>query len=190
MNEAKAADTEDRVVGLPINWATTLAEHDRWLRITVGARLGERQAVDEVMQEVALAAVQQHAPLVDVTKISSWLHRLAVRKALLYRRQRGRQNKLVDRFSSRASPHNDPALEDPLNWLLRDERLRHVRDALRRLPPRDAEILMLKYSEDWTYRQLAEHLGTTVTTVEARLHRARGRLRTALTAIDDREVST
>ncbi|SRR5713101_7802013 len=50
-------------IGLAIDWSTKLAEHDRWLRTIVLARLGERQAVDEVMQEVALAAVAQRAPL-------------------------------------------------------------------------------------------------------------------------------
>jgi RNA polymerase sigma-70 factor (ECF subfamily) len=41
-------------------------------------------------------------------------------------------------------------------------------------------MLLLKYTEDWNYRQLAERLGATPAAVEARLHRARGRLRRAL----------
>ena len=39
-----------------------------WLRTIVYARVGEPQAVDEVMQEVALAAVRQKAPIADPTK--------------------------------------------------------------------------------------------------------------------------
>ena len=53
-----------------------------------------------------------------------------------------------------------------------------------RLPKRDAEILMLKYTEDWSYRALAEHLGISESAVETRLHRARQRLRTELAALD------
>ncbi len=45
-----------------IDWQATLAQHDRWLRTVAVARGRERQAVDEVMQEVALAAVKQAAP--------------------------------------------------------------------------------------------------------------------------------
>jgi RNA polymerase sigma-70 factor (ECF subfamily) len=41
-------------------------------------------------------------------------------------------------------------------------------------------VLVLKYTEHWSYRQLAEHLGTTESAVEARLHRARARLRAEL----------
>jgi RNA polymerase sigma-70 factor (ECF subfamily) len=55
-----------------------------------------------------------------------------------------------------------------------------VRQAVACLPRRDAEMLLLKYTEDWSYRQLAEHLGISTSAVEARLHRARGRLRSKL----------
>jgi RNA polymerase sigma-70 factor (ECF subfamily) len=48
----------------------------------------------------------------------------------------------------------------------------------------DREILMLKYTENWNYQQLAEHLGVTLHTVEYRLLRARKRLRQELTRLD------
>lgn len=59
-----------------------------------------------------------------------------------------------------------------------------VRQAMSRLPRRDAEILMLKYTEDWSYRDLAQHLGISESAVEARLHRARGRLRDELAQVE------
>ena len=40
-----------------IDWPAALAAHDRWLRTVVAARLGEPQAIDEVMQEIAMAVV-------------------------------------------------------------------------------------------------------------------------------------
>ncbi|MBX6312375.1 MAG: RNA polymerase sigma factor [Isosphaeraceae bacterium] len=164
-----------------IDWAAALAEHDRWLRTAVLARLGERQAVDEVMQEVALAAVAQRAPLADPSKVGAWLYRLAIRATLLYRRRCGRQHKLADRFARRLRDTGGPAPEaDPLDWLVRVERDRLVGEALARLPRRDAEILLLKYTEGWSYRDLAAHLGLSESAVEARLHRVRRRLRDEL----------
>jgi RNA polymerase sigma-70 factor (ECF subfamily) len=59
-----------------------------------------------------------------------------------------------------------------------------VRQALDRLPRRDAEILLLKYTEDWSYRQVAEHLGLSTSAVEARLHRARRKMRRVLARLD------
>ena len=61
-----------------IDWGAALTQHDRWLRCVVIARLGERQGVDEVMQEVGLAAVRQKAPIHDPTKVAPWLYRIAV----------------------------------------------------------------------------------------------------------------
>ena len=168
-----------------IDWPTMLAQHDRWLRTVVFARLGSGEGVDEVLQEVALAAVRQKAPLADASKAAPWLYRLAVLQSLLYRRRRGRQRKLLDRFVLRREPsEHDTGSADPLAWLLADERRRQVRAAVKRLLPRDAEILLLKYTEDWSYKQLAERLGVSHAAVETRLHRARARLRQELMEMD------
>jgi RNA polymerase sigma-70 factor (ECF subfamily) len=177
---------------LPIDWSAYLAQHDRWLRTVVLARLREPQAVDEVMQEVALAAVRQAAPLADPAKVAPWLYRLALRQALLYRRKCGRRRRLIERYSidACASDGAPARVLDPLGWLLSAERRAHVQRALARLPSRDAEILLLKYTEDWSYRQIAAHLGASHSAVEARLHRARRRLREALAALDPIEVGS
>jgi RNA polymerase sigma-70 factor (ECF subfamily) len=176
----------DHPCGPGLDWAATLAEHDRWLRTAVLARLGEPQAVDEVMQEVALAAVAQRSPLKDPGRVGAWLYRLAVRQVLLHRRRCGRQRKLLGGY---AATQVDGACPDPLDWLLRDERKDLVRAALGQLPRRDAEILLLKYTEDWSYRELAGHLGVSESAVEARLHRARKRLREAMLRTRAIEVS-
>ena len=168
-----------------IDWQAVLAQHDRWLRTVVYCRLGEPQAVDDVMQEVSLAAVRQQAPLEDPAKVAPWLYRLAVTQCLLYRRKRGRQRKLVDGYARRMRPAGAaPAQSEPLGWLLAEERRELVRTALGRLPRRDAELLLLKYGEDWSYRDLTEHLGISQTTLQTRLHRARERLRRELAALE------
>lgn len=167
-----------------IDWQASLAQHDRWLRTVVFARLREREAVDEVMQEVALAAVRGRSPLEDPSKVAPWLYRLAVTQSLLYRRKQGRRRKLTYQFAQRTRPTEQDTSElDPLGWLLAEERRQLVRTALGRLPRRDAEILLLKYTEQWSYRQLAEHLGISRSAVQSRLHRARERLRTELVAL-------
>jgi RNA polymerase sigma-70 factor (ECF subfamily) len=173
----------------PLDWSALLAEHERWLRTVVYARLAGAEGVDEVLQEVALAAVRQKAPLHDPNKAAPWLYRLAVVQALLYRRRQGRGRKLIDRFVQRRPPlEHDAGSPDPLSWLLADERHRLVRQAMASLLPRDAEILLLKYTEDWNYGQLAERLGISHSAVETRLHRARARLRNELMALNVIEV--
>jgi RNA polymerase sigma-70 factor (ECF subfamily) len=182
-NPRREPEVEANAAG--IDWPNALAENERWLRTVVCARLGEPQAIDEVMQEVSMAAVRQHAPLTDSAKVGAWLYRLAVRQSLLYRRKQGRRRKLIDRYAQRYHPTEaDTRQADPLAWLLTEERRGLVRKAMSRLSARDAEILMLKYTEDWSYRALAEHLGASESAVETRLHRARYRLRTELAALN------
>lgn len=171
-----------------IDWPAELAAHDRWLRTVVAARLGEPQAIDEVMQEIALAVMAQKAPLNDPKKLAPWLYRLAVMQVLMYRRKQGRRRKLADRYQQVRSAET-PLGGDPLQWLLQKERDELIRRAVERLPPRDAEILMLKYSENWSYREMAEHLGLSESAIEARLHRARRRLRDQLAAMGVIEVA-
>lgn len=177
--------------GGAVDWAAALAEHGRWLRTVVRARLGEGQGVDEVMQEVSLAAVAQRSPLSDPAKVGAWLYRLAVRQSLMYRRAQGRRRKLVGRYAEAAAdrdglPDGGP---DPLAWLMAEERDALVRRAVDELPPKDRELMMLKYTEGWTARELADRLGQSPSAVEARLHRVRRALRTRLARLaDDREA--
>lgn len=183
------SNADASVRGPTIDWPAMLASHDRWLRTVVLARVGEPQAVEEVMQEVSLAALRQQAPLQDATKVAPWLYRLAVVQSLLYRRKRGRTRKLTDRYGEQFRPSVEDSREsDPLSWLLADERRQMVRRALAGLPPRDAEILLLKYTEGWSYHQIADSLGISHSAVEARLHRARQKLRGELATFDAVEV--
>ncbi len=169
----------------PIDWSAELERHGRWLRTVALARVGDAAAADDVMQEVSITALQKGHQLRDPSRVAGWLYRLAVVAALQYRRRQGRRRKLLDRYADRQpSVDGVAATPDPLNWLLADERKTLVRQALETLNARDAEIMLLKYSEDWSYQQLAEHLGLSVSAVEARLHRARQKMRQTLCRLD------
>jgi len=163
-----------------MDWSAELARHDRWLRTSLYTRLRSGEAVDEVMQEVALAVTRQSSPLRDATRVGPWLYRVAIRQALLFRRRCGRQRRLVNQAALLEEGRDNPRSYEPLAWLLAQERQQMLRHALAELAPRDAEILLLKYTENWNYQQIANHMGVSHSAVEARLHRARQRLRERL----------
>ncbi len=118
-----------------IDWDSELQRNERWLRTVIFARLGEAGAVEDVFQDVALAAVKQAAPIADESKIGAWLYRLAVRHVLLYRRKMGRKRRLLERYTNRfENDHVErQSSADPLNWLLSEERRKLVRLAVSRL---------------------------------------------------------
>ncbi|MFQ5731243.1 MAG: RNA polymerase sigma factor [Planctomycetaceae bacterium] len=170
---------------------TLFAQHERWLRTVVFARTGTSDAVDEILQEIALAFFDGDSRPSNLDGIAPWLYRVAVTQSLLYRRKLGRQQRLKHRFTQDTRPTDaDRRADDPLLWLLAGERRAMIRQALRRLPRKDAEILLLKYTEDWSYHELSEHLGISTSAVESRLHRARARFRKELTRLQLNEVST
>ncbi len=55
-----------------------------------------------------------------------------------------------------------------------------VRDAVAGLPENYRDVVSLRFGLGLTYRAISRQLGTSVSAVEARLHRAKGRLRKAL----------
>jgi RNA polymerase sigma factor (sigma-70 family) len=168
-----------------LDWSAELARHGRWLRTVALARVGEAAAADDVMQDVTMTALEKGNQLRDPAKAAGWLYRLVVVAALQYRRRLGRRRKLLDRYADRMPSADGAAREpDPLGWLLADEQRAMVRQAIETLPRRDAELVLLKYTEDWSYQEIAEHLGLSVSAVEARLHRARQKMRQALCKLD------
>jgi RNA polymerase sigma-70 factor (ECF subfamily) len=178
-NEPKRASPQPAPGCPPINWTAELERHHVWLRSVVVARVWEREAVEEVLQDVALAAVSSKKPPRTAERVGAWLYKIAVRQALLYRRRQGRQRKLMESYAARRGAVGWQEA-DPLDWLLNEERQELVRRALECLHRRDREMLLLKYTQKWSYGQIAQHLGVSHSTVESRLHRARQRLRNEL----------
>jgi RNA polymerase sigma-70 factor (ECF subfamily) len=145
--------------------------------------LNDRQAVDEVLQEVAIAALR-HGPMrLASGEVSAWLYRVAVRQALLQRRRAARSERRLAEYARRVEVGHTGG-GDPLRWLLADEEAALVREALLRLSRADRELLLLKYTDNWSCKDLAAHLGIRLTTVETRLLRARERLRCELSNQD------
>lgn len=186
-------------------WAGVWTTHRPWLRTVALARSRDPAAVDEILQEVSLAITRQGGLPEDEGLVAPWLYRVTVRQSLLHRRKLGRRRRLTSRYGTELygtgacgmgtyatgtyatglhEAGRGRVSSDPLSWMLREESRRLVRVALGRLSTRDAELLLLKYTEHWSYRELAGRLGLTERGVESRLERARAGLRRELCRVD------
>lgn len=175
---------------LAIDWPTVLQQHKPWLQKVLRSRVGDSHEVEDLFQEIALAVFRQSktehrsdGSIKPATvpsnpeKVAPWLYRLAVRQAVNFHRRSNRKSQAkpvaeIDPYSR--SPQ-------PLEWMLRQEQQTNMEHALGELRPQEREILALKYTERWTYRQIAERLGVPERTVEYRLLNARKALRKNLT---------
>ena len=70
---------------------------------------------------------------------------------------------------------------DPAHALVRHELQEQVRSALSGLRLEDREVLVLKYSLDWSSARIADAIGGTIQSVDMRLSRARRKLADVLT---------
>ncbi len=189
-DEKKSSNVPDYL--LPngqIDWGVALRENERWMRSTLALRVGEAAAVDEVFQEVALAATSQKAPLRDVAKLGSWLYRLVVIQSALYRRKVGRKRKLLKRYAEEViSSQNQYSQTEPIDWLLSKERQTMIRNALATLSEEERNILLMKYRDELSYRDIAAKLHSTELAVQSKLHRARANLKRAVLKLSNGQI--
>lgn len=160
-----------------IDWCAALESHRSWMRKVVNARVSHQQDVDDVIQEISAAVLKQNARPEDPTKVAPWLYGVAVRQASQFLRKRGQQERLLDRYQRKA---NEPSIPNPRDWVMRRELHQSVRTSLESLPPEQREILLLKYTENLTYKQLADLYAVSEKVVEHRLLKARNGLRQQL----------
>ncbi|MCU0719946.1 MAG: RNA polymerase sigma factor [Pirellula sp.] len=166
---------------MTIDWAKALDSHRRWLETVISSRLSDRQAAEDVLQEVALAAISQRSRPVDPEKVAPWLYRIALRKVINHHRVTGRRRRLIEGVVAKGPGPEELVAPAPGEWLMKEENDKAVQRAMSQLRPQDRQLLLLKYTEGWGYQDISEHLGISIKTVEYRLLKARRALRAKLT---------
>lgn len=158
-----------------IDWTEELDRHRGWMLRVLRSRISDWHAADDLIQDIALSVLRQTSRPSDPQKVAPWLYQLTVRHAINFHRRAGRKkNSLVTSDFVDGAACRNPS---PLEWLVSVEGLQEIQDALGRLRPKDREILNLKYAQQWTYEQIAQHTGAKIKTIEYRLMRARQQLR-------------
>ena len=154
--------------------------HRVWLRRVIAARTGSHDAVEEVYSETLLAVTKSDQRPTDEAQVAPWMCKIAVRQSALYQRKSYRQQKLVEGYAHQQQPTSEDE-EDPIFWLLDQERRDLVRQALGEMEPEARNILIMKFVERLTYNQIGERLGVAPHVAEYRIARGKKQLRTLVT---------
>ncbi len=147
------------------------AHHQRVARLAQRL-LGWRGDVDDVVQDVFLAALKQLHRFRSEASLATWLTTITLNTCRSYRRKR------VVRLRWWQSQRN--ARERSESTPSKDEVGEQVRRAVQALGVRDREVIVLFYLEEQSSAQIAKLLGVTENAVDIRLHRARQSLRPML----------
>jgi RNA polymerase sigma-70 factor (ECF subfamily) len=157
----------------------------RWAgRVTAlcHAKLGRADAADDLVQESLLRGYRSLPSLADPNKFGSWLCGIAARACLDWLKSKARGQIPFSTLSADRNPENYLCArpENDRESLDQAEELQQLMTEVESLPEEFREALMLYYYDDVTYRDLAQMLGVSAATINARLTKARALLRERL----------
>jgi RNA polymerase sigma-70 factor (ECF subfamily) len=152
--------------------------------------LRHREDTEDVVQEVFLTAYRALPDFRGEAKLSTWLQRIAVTRALNHIDRAAEKVRRASRSldeapdwsdgeAGGAGPAPDPesTAPSPLQALEASELRRRLAECLGRLPAVWRAVLALRDSEEHSYEQIAAMLRIALGTVRSRLARARMALR-------------
>jgi RNA polymerase sigma-70 factor, ECF subfamily len=143
------------------------------VRMLVGV-LRDRHAAEECAQDAFVRAFRAWPKWRPDAPAEAWLHRIALNVAISYRRREGLRT-LGQVVRHLGGPRVSATANDPTESS-------ELLSALRRLPPRQAAVLVLRFNHGYTNREIAAALRVAESTVASRLAAAKTGLRRQLEA--------
>jgi RNA polymerase sigma-70 factor (sigma-E family) len=169
---------ETRVAGWTADEAVTrlFSAHYRQLVRLAALLLGDQSVAEELVQDAYVRLHQHWGRLRDPDRALGYLRTSVVNAARSAQRHRG----VADRFLARWRPPPDvPSAESGALGILEHEA---VVAALRALPARQREALVLRYYADLSESDIAEAMGISRGAVKSHASRGIAALRTTLEA--------
>lgn len=123
---------------------------------------GSRSAAEELVQEAFLTAHRRWDEIGEYADPSAWLRRVVVNRSVSVVRRRVAEGLALARLGRRRAVPDELPEHDETVWR-----------AVRRLPPRQAQVVALYYVDDRPVAEIAEILQCAEGTVKATLHQAR-----------------
>ncbi len=163
-----------------LDLARAFDEHARGLLRYCACRVGPDAAEDVVAQTFLVAHSRRRD--FDPTRgaASTWLYGIATR---LLRGHRRAESRRLGRLAQAAQSEVDTDFADgAVDRLHAQANHRRVARAVAKLPARQREVLLLVAMAELEYAEVAAALDIPIGTVRSALHRARTRLRAALTS--------
>jgi len=138
---------------------------------------------EDVAQEVFVQAFQSMNTFKGESKLSTWLYRITITKALDHERRKKRKKRFGQIRSLFGWEDSEPAFSDfhhPGIALDQKENAAILFDAISRLPEQQRIAFTLHKVEGLSYKELSEVMNTSVPSVESLMHRAKNNLKKML----------
>jgi RNA polymerase sigma-70 factor (ECF subfamily) len=134
----------------------------------------------DLAQEAFIRIYQQLAGFDQSRKFFPWMYRVAQNTCINVLHSLPKETLNLDEYYERYEPETEGAGRDPLAVLEEREYADEFAALMRDIPEQYRTVILLKYLEGLSYREISERLDLPESTVEARLHRGRNYLRNML----------
>lgn len=168
----------DEVAAPVPTWEQVARTHDRFLYSLAYRLCGNHQDAQDLVQEVLLR-VRRGLKTFQPGNLEGWLSRITTNAYLdRVRRQKRRPTVPLPDEPDRVIA-GSPDLESEMAAADLPD---HLQALLMDLPPDYRAAVVLKDVLSFSYEEISEMVGVPIGTVRSRIHRGRGKLRTALTS--------
>lgn len=148
--------------------------------------LGNPGDAEEVSQDVFMTLWQKADSVRGESRLSTWLHRVAINKSINFRKRGGVLNRLKQIMSidtedvSLSEQLPAPETERPDRALESNQATEELAALMAEIPSRQREIYLLHKLEGFSYNEIAEDLNISLASVESLMHRAKENLKKAV----------
>lgn len=186
--EAAAGRPDAEVVGLVLagrqeEYSVLIGRYQEALFRHALGMVGDSDAAADLVQDSFVKGYTSLDRCQDPSRFGAWIFRILRNRCLDYLKDRRRGHVSVEEGAAHVASGDDPGLE-----LDRAETRRTVGRALASLPDSMREAFLLKHVDGYSYEEMAEMLGASVSALKMRVMRAREALQAALGVRESAEL--
>lgn len=137
--------------------------HQEKIYMLARRMLGNHLDADEVVQEVLMVIYKKLNTFKFESSFSTWLYRITMTRSLNFIKRRSLKNT----FSIFELRKNKSDKSDPLELVEGKEQFDLIEKLLKKLPPKQREIFILKNFEEMKYEEISEITGKSVGALKA-----------------------
>jgi len=136
--------------------------------------LMNRHEAEDLTQDVFLAVMKSYSRFRGDSSLYTWLYKIMLN---LFRKRRSKRKLLQWSFNQGDDRQDFDVLfidegDSPETAVEKAERAHRIADVLRGLSPKHREVVMLRFYEEKSYREIADVVGCSEGTIKSRLHHA------------------
>ena len=161
------------IKGNDTTFRTLVIKHKEKVRNLVFLTLGDVEFVDDISQDVFISVYHKLGEFRFESKFTTWLYRITVNKCRDYLRKKRVRSIFVPIKDSDTEYGTGPFSENVDIPNL-------VRSAIEKLPEKLRTPLVLRDIDGFSYKEIADQMGTEVGTIKSRIFRARENLKLIL----------